>query len=120
MLRKEIVRLGVLREIADDYEEPVHIYDHLAEQLGACQVGVKPEDIKKSLIELVELGLAKGYWLHGPRPVKEVEGVPPLDSFQNNYFWITDEGCRALNEWRHEWPFDDEDRLIEGWSPPEN
>ncbi len=118
MDRKDLVSLAVLLEISDDYEEPSHIYDRVAERLGICQVGVNPDDVKKSLVALIESGLAKGYWLRGTGPVTDVQGVPPLGSFQDYHFWITDEGRRALTKRRHEWPLDDEDRLTAGWSPP--
>jgi hypothetical protein len=117
MNRTELVRLGVLLEISDDYEEPQHIHDRLVDRLGVCKVAVTLEDIRRSLIDLVESGFAKAYRL-GPGDGYEVQGLPPLDRFQDHYFRITDEGKRILANWRTEWPLDEEDELLPGWPPP--
>src|SRR5580658_9829593 len=103
MNRVVLIRLGVLLEISDDYEEPTHVHGRLTERLGICNVLVAPEDVQRSLIELVEGGLAKAYWL-GADSDEEVQGLPPLDHFQDYYFLITDEGLSTLVVWRKDWP----------------
>jgi hypothetical protein len=119
MNRKELIRLAVLGEISDDYEEPTHVFRCVEERLRTCGVGVTPDDLRGSLVDLIESGLAKAYWLWGSgHDAKEVQGVPAANHFQEHYFLITDEGKRALDIWRIEWPFDEEGDLIAGWSPP--
>jgi hypothetical protein len=115
MTREELLRLSVLMSIADDYEEPVHVYGCVEGDFGLCGLPVSPGDTQKALIELTESGLAKAYYL-GPGPVKELEGIPPFDGSGSYYFLITDDGRRSLAEWRKDWPFDDEGELIPGWA----
>jgi hypothetical protein len=117
MNHTELVRLGVLLEISDDYEEPKHIHLRLVDRLGVCKVAVTSEDIRRSLIDLIESGFAKAYWL-GADSDEEVQGLPPLDRFQDFFFRITDEGECVLEVWRKDWPLDEEDELLPGWSPP--
>jgi hypothetical protein len=118
MNHKELVDLAALLEISDDYEEPVHIHHRVAKRLGICGVVVAPDEIRGALIDLLGSGLAKAYWLGGPGPVEELSGLPALDRFQDYYFWITDEGKRALAVRRRQWPLDEEDEILPGWSPP--
>jgi hypothetical protein len=118
MERKNLFRLAVLLEISDDYEEPTHIYRMVAQRLGICEIVVNPEEVQASLIGLVELGLARAHRITGIGPVEDIQGVPAIHHLQDLYFWITDEGRAALAVWRHEWPLDDEDELLPGWSPP--
>jgi hypothetical protein len=117
MNRTELIRLGVLLEISDDYEEPAHVHQNLVERLKVCGLAVTSEDIRMSLIDLIQSGLATAYWL-GTDSDEEVQGLPPLDRFQDFFFRITDEGNRVLEIWRKEWPLDEEDELLPGWSPP--
>jgi hypothetical protein len=118
MNRKDLIRLAVLLEISDDYEQPAHVYVRVTERLRACEVLVNPEDIGVSLRDLVESGLARAYRISGLGPVEDIEGMPAIDHLQDYYFWITDKGRLTLTSWRHEWPLDEEDQLIPGWSPP--
>jgi hypothetical protein len=115
MTRAELVRLAVLLNISDDYEEPVHVYEVVAYELGLCGLSLVPEETQKALIELTESGLAKAYYL-GPGPGEELQGIPPFDGSHSYYFLITDDGFQTLAAWRKDWPFDDEGELIPGWS----
>ena len=126
MNRQELVRFFVLREVSDDYEEPKHIGANVASRAGICGLAVSAEDIREGLIALVQSGLAKAYLLSGREPfVTEIEGLPPSDSFlpssndfPDYYFLITDKGREALSAWADQWPLDEEDELLPGWSPP--
>lgn len=111
MKRKKLIQLVTLLEIADANEEPVHIYNRVAGRLAAVGIPVDPSDIRMSLVELVESGLAKAYWL-GPGSQREIDGVPPPADFQDYYFWRTDEGLRIIPVWRQQWPFDDVGDLL--------
>lgn len=111
MTRKDLIRLIALLEIADDYEEPKHVYDRVIGRLAACNLTVSPEDVRTSLIELIKLGFAKAHWL-GPGPQRELEGVPSRDDFEEYFFFITDEGERIVPVWRKQWPFDDVGDLL--------
>ena len=102
--------------IADLYEEPVHVYDCVAEDLGLCGFAVAPEETQDALIKLTESGLAKAYRLSAREPfAEELQGLPPFDGSYDYYFLITEDGLRILAEWRKDWPFDDEGELIPGW-----
>jgi len=116
MNRSDLIRLAVLLEISDDYEEPVHVHHNVSERLKVCGIATEPEDVHRALTDLVQSGLARAYWL-GPGPEQEVHGLPPPDRFEKYYFLITDEGHRTLAIWRKEWPLDDEDELLPTWSP---
>ena len=111
MKRKQLIQLITLLEISDASEEPAHVYDRVAGRLAAIGVPVDPSDIRMSLIELVDSGFAKAYWL-GPGPQKEIDGVPPPADFPDYYFWRTDKGLRIIPVWRKRWPFDDVGDLL--------
>jgi hypothetical protein len=119
MNRQKLVRLFVLMEISDDYEEPEHIYRSVAKRAAICGVDVSEEDVRKSLRDLVGSGLAKAYELSTREPfAQEIEGWPSLGCFQDYYFWITTEGKGALSILRDQSSLDDEDGLAPGWSAP--
>jgi hypothetical protein len=118
MTREELVRLAVLMNIADDYEEPVYIYECVLEDLEPCGLTVAPEETQRALIELTESGLARAYRLSSREPfVEELQDLPPFDGSYDYYFWITEEGLRSLTAGRAliDWPLDDEHELIPGW-----
>ena len=117
MTREELVRLDVLMTIADDYEEPVHVWQCVTEDLGPCGFRVAPEEAQQALIELTESGLAKAYHLSGRAPfAEELQGIPPFDGSHDYYFLITEDGLQALAVWRKDWPLDDEGDFISGWA----
>jgi hypothetical protein len=119
MTREELVRLAVLMNIADDYEEPVHIYQCVAEGLGPCGLTVAPEETQEALIDLTGSGLAKAYRLSGREPfAEELPGLPPFDGSHDYYFWITEDGLRsfAISRALEDWPLDDEHAVKRGWA----
>jgi hypothetical protein len=118
MTRQELVRLAVLMNIADSYEEPVYIYDCVAEALEPCGLAIAPEETQQALLELTESGLAKAYRLSAREPFKEeLQGLPPFDGSYDYYFWITEDGLRglAIGRAREDWPLDDVHDVIPGW-----
>ena len=84
MTRNELVRLAVLMNIADDYEEPVHVYQCVVADLGPCGLWVAPEETQQALTELTQSGLAKAYKLSPPQ--EEFDGVPPFDGSSDYFF----------------------------------
>lgn len=119
MKRYELIRLLVLVDISDDYEEPAHIYQNIAERAGILGITVRPQDVDGALADLTESGLAKAYKLSTRAPATEIQGVPPLGRFQDYYFWITEKGKAVVDSTRDEqYPFDDEGGILPGWSPP--
>jgi hypothetical protein len=116
--RHKLIGSFVLAEISDDYEEPEHVYENVAERARICGMSVQQLEIRTMLLELVQMGLAKTYILSTREPAIEVQGPPSLDNIHDFYFWITEEGKTALSSLRRCWPLDDEDSLLPGWSPP--
>ena len=115
MTRNELVRLAVLMNIADDYEEPVHVYQCVVADLGPCGLWVAPEETQQALTELTQSGLAKAYKLSPPQ--EELDGVPPFDGSSDYFFWITEDGLRnlAIGRAQEDWPLDDVHDVIPGW-----
>lgn len=112
MERNKLVRLMVLNEICDDYENIDQIIlPHLARQCAKLGFAVERSDIVRALAELVADGLAKAYRLSSTAPVKELQGMPQLDAVDEDfeiYFYITDKGMVLQLSDDQEWPFDDE------------
>ncbi len=115
MKRKKLIQLATLLAISDASELPADVYDRVARRLAAVGISVGSTEIRMSLIELIESGFAKAYWL-GPGPQREIDGVPPPADFQDYYFFRTDEGLRIIPVWRKHWPFDDVGDLLPEWS----
>lgn len=121
MTREELVRLAVLMNIADACEEPVHVYQCVAADLGPCGLWVAPEETQQALTELIESGLAKAYRMSGAfsrEPyAEELQGLPPFDGSYDYTFWITEDGLRSLaaGRARDDWPLDDCHDVIPGW-----
>jgi hypothetical protein len=119
MNRNGLKRLLVLTEIADDYEEPGHIYENVAKEAKLCGMAIEPSEILKILVDLIESGEAKAYRLLPVKgPAGEVQGVPSLDELGDYYFWITKKGLEARSSSADNWPFDGEGELLPGWSSP--
>jgi hypothetical protein len=117
----------VLNEICDDYENlAISIEMPIMERGGRCGLYVDKGEIVHALQELVELGLARPYRLHGdrrPNWAEEMERMPSLEEMESPdgaWFFRTDAGLEAqLADWQP-WPFDDDDELRKDWTPPES
>jgi hypothetical protein len=107
----------VLNEIADDYEEPVHVREQLASVAERCGMVIEPVDVRHALIDLVELGWAKAYRLSPRDPVEEVQGAPAIERAEDYYYWITEKGREVQGSFNG-WPFDDDGNMIPNWCPP--
>jgi len=91
MNRSELVRLMVLREICDDYENVDQIiFPHVARQAAKCGFVIERSEIVDALAGLIQEGLAKAYLLSPFEPYStELQGMPPLDvieEFFETYF----------------------------------
>jgi hypothetical protein len=80
-------------------------------------MSVHPEDVARVLIDLVNIGDAKAYWLWVDPP-REVHEALSIANAYDYYFLITDKGKESLV--RAEWPLDEEDRVLPGRLPLED
>jgi hypothetical protein len=110
----------VLAEIADDYEEPKHVWENVEQRARFSGIAVTKSEIYHLLLQAVADGLAKPYDLAVKGPVVELPVAPPLERIEGYYFWITEKGrdLHLLAREREQWPFDDEGELVPGWVPP--
>ena len=118
MESREIIRLLVLSEISDDFEEPKHIHERVSDRGRAAGLAIETTDVENAIVDLLRLGLAKAYRLSPSAPETEVFGVLRLEALRECYFLITERGLNTLADWRKEWwPFDDEGDFLPDWSP---
>jgi hypothetical protein len=120
MTRIEFVRRLVLNEICDDYEDLEMVNKWVFKTSARCGLTVTQSDVIKSLIVLIESGMAKAYRFEpmakGPN---EVNGPLQLDEIQKFYFWATQQGIDLQVSDGSWWPFDDNDELRKDWVPPD-
>jgi hypothetical protein len=80
-------------------------------------------EIESALRELVDAGLVKVYKLYpSSRPPDIFGGMPPAEEMVEHgaYFYITPEGMTLHLAEFEGWPFDEDNKLRENWTPPEN
>jgi len=115
--RSELVRLMVLNEICDDYENVDQIiFPKVAKQTAKYGLVIERSEIVNALAGLIQDGLAKAYLLSPFEPFSiELPGMPPLDVIEEDfetYFYATKTGIDDLRRSRMtSWPFDDEGEL---------
>jgi len=87
MHRSELVRLMVLCEICDDYENVDQIIlPHVAKDAAKCGLVIERSEIVHALSGLIQDGLAKAYRLSPFEPYStELQGMPPLDVIEENF-----------------------------------
>jgi len=95
--RIELIRLIVLNEICDDYENVDQIILQGAAKEGAAYgLTIDRRDVVAALGWLIEQGLAKAYLLSSLSPHHtELHGMPQLDMIEENfqtYFYIAKKG----------------------------
>ena len=120
MNRSELVRLMVLNEICDDYENVDQIiFPHVAKQASKCVLAIERSEIVNALAGLIQDGLAKAYLLSPFEPFSTgLHGMPPLDVIEEDfetYFWATKKGIDLQLLQMTSWPFDDEGELRSDW-----
>ena len=127
MDRIELVRLLVLREICDDYENVDQIIlPRVAKDAAKCGLVIERSEIVNALAGLVQHGLAKAYLLSPFEPYStELQRMPALDVIEEEfetYFYVTKKGLDLQRSNAVSWPFDDEGELRSDWrlDPPQS
>ena len=120
MDRRELVRLLVLNEICDDYENVDQIIlPHVAKQAAKCGLVIERPEIVNALAGLVQDGFAQAYLLSSHPPyLTELQGMPPLDVIEEDfetYFYVTKRGIDLRRSHMTSWPFDAEGELRSEW-----
>jgi hypothetical protein len=124
MLRTDLIKLLVLDEVADDYENFYEIKTEVVAAGVDCGLKIEPAEIAGALVDLLADGFVKAYRLY-PGPVQEVPSSAAAASLPSEaltvcsysdqrpgdrYYLPTPKG-RELHQ-NAEWPLDDEGRLV--------
>ena len=109
MNRSELIRLIVLNEICDDYENVgQRILPGAVKEGAECGLTIERSDVVSALARLIEDGLAKAYLLSPREPyATELQGIPSLDLIEENfktYFYITKKGMELHLSCDGPWP----------------
>jgi hypothetical protein len=116
MDRRELVRLLVLRQICDDYENVDQIIlPGVTRDAARCGLVIERSEIVNALAGLIQDGLAKAYLLSPFEPYStELQGMPPTNVIEKDfetYFYATKKGIDLrLSHWTS-WPFDEDGEL---------
>ncbi len=109
MNRSELIRLIVLNEICDDYENvDQRILPGAVKEGAECGLTIERSDVVSALAGLIEDGLAKAYLLSPREPyTTELQGIPSLDLIEEDfktYFYITKKGMALHLSCDGPWP----------------
>jgi len=120
MTRADLVRLLVLNEICDDYENVDQIIlPHVAKNAAKCGLVIERTEIVDALAALIQDGLAKAYLLSPFEPFStELQGMPPLDVIEEDfetYFYATKKGIDLQLSDDTSRCFDDKGELRPDW-----
>ena len=121
MTRAEFLRLMVLNEICDDFENVDQIIlPNVAASAGKLRLLVERADILESLRGLVGDGLVRAYDLSNCRdPFSgELDGMPSLEVVEEHfrtYFYATEKGKDLQNSDNSWWPFDEDGSVRSDW-----
>lgn len=117
MKRDQLVRMFVLEEISDDYEDLERISKGVNKLGARCGLTIAHQEILSALANLIEVGMANAYRLEATREApKPLPGVPPDDEMEEYYFWITRKGREHHLAADSEWPFQDDGTLKPDWA----
>jgi hypothetical protein len=126
MNRSELVRLMVLNEISDDYENVDQIIlPHVAQDGAKLGLTIERSEIVDAMAGLIKDGLAKAYLLSGREPFStELQGMPAINLVEEDfktYFYITKKGMDLQLRDDTWWPFNDEHEPRPNWhlDPPQ-
>ena len=123
MEKRELVRLLVLNEICDDFENIDQIIlKNVAPQAAKLGITVTRDDIAEELARLIDDGLAKAYDLTMDDPLGHpLPGMPNVERNETNafrtYFYITKRGMEIHLSDFPTWPFDEDGNPVD-WQPP--
>jgi hypothetical protein len=113
--------LLVLAQIVDNYESLARIQSIVGPQLECCGLVVSFEEIKSFVWDLAEGGFAGVYVLTASFdrfvPISSDVADRTADDY---YFLATTEGVRIQAVLSADWPFDEDDRVRDGWTGVEN
>ena len=111
----ELLRLMVLNEISDDYENVDQIiFPNVARQCAKLGLVIQRPQIVQALSELVNDDFAKAYLLSAKEPIRELKRMPALRRIEKSfrtYFYATRKGLDLHVHDDPSWPFDDEGEL---------
>ena len=123
MDRSELVRLMVLNEICDDFENVDQmILPGIARAAAKSGLAIERSEIVDALAGLVKDGLAKAYILTPPcgDPFsREFQGMPPLDVVEEDfetYFYATKQGLDLQRSGATCFPYDEHGNLRPDWA----
>jgi hypothetical protein len=115
MTRAELIRLFVLNECCDDYEDIQQITKWTVEWASKCGLTVSHDDIIQALRELVEMAFMKAWdltrWADPTTSEHPGEDITPL----NPRFARTEAGLVLLKASSGRGPFDEDHNLRESW-----
>jgi hypothetical protein len=119
MTPTELIRMFVLNEIGDDFEDLAMINSCVAEVMARCGLTLDSAEVSRSLHDLMTMGFARAYRLSPYHPNEELDGVPTQAEMEHLYFYATEKGAAEHNRLDPQWPFDSEIELLRDWIPPE-
>lgn len=96
--RAELVCAYVLNEISDDLEE---IRQIMVQLRWVAYLGISRAEVREALVSLVQDGLARSYDLYVSQ--ETLPGLPPRETFDEHYFYITPKGLELLRTFPEEW-----------------
>jgi hypothetical protein len=111
MTRTDLLRILILNDVADDYENLEHVTAEVARVAAINRLRIDREEVCIELSNLIAYGLIGAYRLSASS-INEVAAVTAAASLGDYYYWQTPKG-RAAHQ-NVEWPFDDEGRLLSG------
>ena len=124
MTRGELLRLLILEDVCDDYEEIEHITGSVTVLAQKCGINVTRDEIVQELMNPIDAALVKAYRLFSSRrPAEAFDGRPPLTELEESggytYFLITENGMKVHLANDHRWRFDQTNLLGRDWISPE-
>ena len=116
----ELVRMFILNEISDDYENLAGISQIVGKLCLQCEFVPDPSEILHALFDLIDAGLAKAYRVSATHSFEEMLGFPPRDEVKGwRYgFLITRKGRDIQSSNEEKWPFDEAGLPRAGWCAP--
>lgn len=122
MTRAELIRMFVLNECSDDYEDIERIANGAVDLGSKCGLTISHQDLIQALRELIEMGYMKAWDLtKWPDPVKAEDRGTPRDEITplNPAFVRTEEGIAFHQANATSGPFNEEYSLRESWLAPD-
>ncbi len=118
----EPISILLLASIWDGYTTFEFIQMRMDDLARRLKTDFSRDEILTTLRKLTDLGYLKAWRLDQGDPPREYEGMPPLEHIRpyRAYFEITPSGMEVQRANYPGWPFDDNQKIRKGWSPPDN